>query len=127
MRPRGQIAGSKNVVRLVDSATTATIRPDRQHRYRRVPKDVLSDGAEDDLTQSAAAMSTDHDQVDLPLAGAVQQSFGYRPFQHAYMAMLVVAKIAHMAQAGFEVQQVASGGFHRGMYPFGPAENIFVS
>jgi hypothetical protein len=31
------------------------------------------------------------------------------------MAMLVVAKIAHMAQAGFEVQQVVSGGFRRGM------------
>jgi hypothetical protein len=45
----------------------------------------------------------------------LQQSSGYRPFQHAYIAVLVVAKIAYMAQAGFEVRQVASGGFRRGM------------
>src|SRR6516225_802513 len=98
MRARGKIAWRENMVRLVDPAMRADVWSNRQYWYRRMPKDFFRYRTKDDFPESPTAMSPEHDQVDFPLARALQEALGYWPFQHANVKVLVPAEFSHVSQ-----------------------------
>ncbi len=103
------------------------IRPNGQNGDFGVPKNSFRNRSNNRLTEAFAAVSSQHNQVDMPCARALENAFCHIAFGHQHFVVLAACAGMLGGQFHFQLRQITAGSVTGGGEGLETGEHVLVS